>query len=331
MEIGLCSLSLLDRGWDEALDTLVANGVRWIEADAGGHIPKQHYDPHALLADPGALERFRDSLESRGIRIAAFGCYGNPVHPDPDRRRRDHDDFVATCRLARELGVDRVAVISGCPPGSPTDRAPNWIVNSIYPDFRAAYTWQWEKCLIPYWQEAAQVADENGVRICIEPHGGDMVYNLETFVRLREAVGPAIGVNFDPSHLFWLGVDVFAMIKELGDAIYYVHAKDASIDEAAVRRQGLAPAVDFADWGNRSWVYRAVGSGHGVLFWREFATALRRAGYDDVVALELEDPFMVMDDTIELSLTTLRAALPVRPAPEGNWFDTYEWQEAKVE
>jgi sugar phosphate isomerase/epimerase len=331
MEIGLCSLSLLDRTWDEALDTLAANGITWIEADAGGHIPKDHYDPHALLADPDALARFRESLESRGLRIAAFGCYGNPVHPSAERRQRDHDDFAATCRLARELGVDRVTVLSGCPAGGPTDRAPNWIVNSIYPDFRSAYTWQWEKCLIPYWREAAALADESGVRICIEPHGGDMVYNHETFLRLRDAIGPTVGVNFDPSHLFWMGIDVFAMVHELGDAIYYVHAKDVSIDEAAVRREGLVPAVDFADWGNRSWVYRAVGSGHGLTFWRELLTCLRRVGYDGVVSLELEDPFLAMDDTIELSLTTLRAAMPTRPSPEGNWFDAYKWEGAEVE
>ena len=49
-----------------------------------------------------------------------------------------------------------------------------------------------------------------------------MVYNTETFSGSAQAVGPTIGVNFDPSHLFWMGVDVLAMIAELGDAIYYI-------------------------------------------------------------------------------------------------------------
>lgn len=331
MELGLCSVSLLDRDWEQALDTLARYEIRWIEANAGGHIPKEHFDPAELASDREALKRFADSLGERNIGIAAFGCYGNPVHPDEARRDRDHQDFVATCGLAAQLGVTRIAAISGCPPGGPHDRAPNWIVNSIYPDFRKAYEWQWEKCLIPYWTRAARIADDHGVRICIEPHGGDMVYNLETFRRLRDAVGPTIGANFDPSHLWWMGIDVLRMIEELGEAIYYVHAKDVQIECDIVARQGLVPAVDYADWNGRSWLYRAVGQGHDEIFWRSFVTTLRRAGYDDVVTLELEDPFLVMDDAIEMSLATLRAALPSSASPTGNWFDAYKWEAAEVE
>jgi sugar phosphate isomerase/epimerase len=331
MELGLCSVSLLDRTWEQALDALSRNGIRWVEANAGGHIPKDHFDPSQLLVDEKALARFTDALAQRGIGIAAFGCYGNPVHPTKARRDRDHQDFIATCALAQRLGVTRVATISGCPAGGPHDRAPNWIINSIYPDFRKAYEWQWEKCLIPYWLEAAQIAEDYGVRICIEPHGGDMVYNLETFQRLRDAVGPVIGANFDPSHLWWMEIDVLAMIRELGDAIYYVHAKDVQIEGAIVAQQGLVPAVDFADWSGRSWLYRAVGQGHDEHFWRKFVTTLRRSGYDDVVTIELEDPFLVMDDAIQMSVATLRAALPPSAPPPGNWFDSYKWEAAEVE
>ena len=239
MELGLCSVSLLDRSWEDVLDTVARYGLHWIEANAGGHIPKDHFDPVELANNKEALKRFADSLGRRNIQIAALGCYGNPVHPTESRRRRDQQDFVASCSLAEQLGVTRIATISGCPAGGPHDRAPNWIVNSIYPDFRKAYEWQWEKCLIPYWTEAARIADDHGVRICIEPHGGDMVYNLETFQRLRNAVGPTIGANFDPSHLWWMGIDVLAMIRELGNAVYYVHAKDVRIESDVVAADHL--------------------------------------------------------------------------------------------
>jgi len=331
VELGLMTVSLLDRSWGEALDTVASYGVHQVEANAGGHIPKDHFDPQALVSDSGALRRFRESLEARELRICAFGCYGNPVHPMLERRTQAHDDFVATCQLAGELGVDRVSVISGCPAGGPLDRAPNWIINSIFPDFANAYQWQWEECLIPYWQHASEVAGRYGVRICVEPHGGDMVYNAETFFRLRDAVGPTIGANLDPSHLFWMGVDVLAMIAELGDAIYYAHAKDVSFDRSVIRRQGLVPAGDFADWGSRSWLYRAVGNGHPELFWRDFVTALRRAGYDDVVVIELEEPFMSTSDALDASVAMLRAALPASRFPEGNWFDSYKWVPAEIE
>jgi sugar phosphate isomerase/epimerase len=331
MELGLCSVCLLDRSWEQALDTLARHKIHWVEANAGGHIPKDHFDPLELLADDEALARFADSLSQHDIRIAAFGCYGNPVHPTEWRRRRDHDDFVATCKLAERLGVTRVSVISGCPAGGPNDRAPNWIINSIYPDFRKAYDWQWEKSLIPYWREAARTAEDHGVQICIEPHGGDMVYNLETFERLRDAVGATIGATFDPSHLWWMGIDVLSMIRELAGAIYYVHAKDVQVDSGIVTRQGLVPAVDYADWNRRSWVYRAIGQGHDEQFWRAFVTTLRRTGYDDVVSIEIEDPFLTIDDAIDMSVATLRAALPRNAPPAADWFDNYNWEAADVE
>ena len=308
------TVSLLDRSWDEALDTIASYGVRHVEANAGGHIPKDHFDPQALAADPGALRRFRESLEQRELAVCAFGCYGNPVHPMLERRTQAHEDFVATCRLAGELGVDRVSVISGCPAGGPHDRAPNWIINSIYPDFANAYRWQWEECLIPYWQRAAEVADRHGVRICVEPHGGDMVYNTETFLRLRQAVGPTIGANFDPSHLFWMGVDVLEMIAELGDAIIHIcqgRLLRAVGDPTARPR----PGGRLRRLGARSWLYRAVGHGHPEAFWRDYVTALRRAGYDDVVVIELEEPFMSTGDALDASVSTLRAALPAAPFP----------------
>ena len=44
----------------------------------------------------------------------------------------------------------------------------------------------------------------------MEMHPGMLVYNVELLLRLRSAVGPVLGCNFDPSHLFWNGVDPVA-------------------------------------------------------------------------------------------------------------------------
>jgi sugar phosphate isomerase/epimerase len=326
MELGILLVGLFDRSWEDALDTAVSYGLRQVEPCGGGHIPKMHYDPQQLVSDDASFEAFRDSLESRGLEVCALGCHGNPVHPNPERRQAARDDFAATCRLAEMLGVGRVDVISGCPPGGPNDKSPNWIINSIYPDFKNAYRWQWDECLIPYWKEAARVAEEHGVVICMEPHGGDMVYNRETFLRLRDAVGPVMGMNVDPSHLFWLGVDTLEFIRELGEAICYAHAKDVSIETAVVRREGLAPACDFDDWDSRSWLYRAIGYGHPATYWRDYVTALRRAGYDGPVAIELEEPFMTIDDALAKSVELMRSVMPSEPTPTSSWFDNYEWE-----
>ena len=330
MDLGLVLVCYFDRSWEGALDAVVAQGLRYIEPCGGGHIPKVHYDPQRLAVDADALAEFRESISSRGLEICALATHGNPVHPDRDRARAHHDDFVATCKIAAELGVGVVDVISGCPGGSPTDRSPNWIVNSIFPDFKQAYEWQWNECLIPYWREAGAIAESHGVTIAVEPHGGDMVYNRETFLRLRDAVGPVIGANVDASHLFWMGIDPIRFIEDLGDAIVYAHAKDASVDEQVVRREGLVSACDFDDWDRRPWLYRAIGYGHPESFWRDYVMALRRAGYDGAVAIEIEEPYLTTDDAFAKCLQVMRAVVPSEGPPTSNWFEKYDWQATEV-
>lgn len=67
--------------------------------------------------------------------------------------------------------------------------------------------WQWENKVIPYWTEMGRFAESHNVNIAIEPHGGFSVHTPATLLKLREAVGEVIGANFDPSHVWWLGMD----------------------------------------------------------------------------------------------------------------------------
>jgi sugar phosphate isomerase/epimerase len=331
MELAACLVAFFDRSWEDALDTVKRYGVRLVEPCSGGHIPRVHYDPVVLATDDRAFAEFHESIIVRNLEVCALACHGNPLHPDAARRDTARTDFEATCRLAEKLGVQRVDVLSGCPSGGPHDRSPNWIINSIFPDFKTAYQWQWKECLIPYWREAASIASHHGVRICVEPHGGDMVYNSETFFRLRDAVGPAIGVNIDPSHLFWMGIDPILMITELGDAIIYAHAKDVSLNHEVVRRYGLASSCEFDDWEKRSWVYRAIGFGHPEAFWRDYIIALRRAGYDDALTIEIEEPYLTTNDAFRQSVELLASVMPLDGPPTANWFESYEWHEAEIQ
>src|ERR1700728_940673 len=105
MEIALMAASLLDRSWEETLDAAVADGIRVIEACGGGHIPKRHFDPRELATSPKALERFVESLETRQLRLCAFSCHGNPLHPDKEKAKWAHEDFAATCEVAAKLKV----------------------------------------------------------------------------------------------------------------------------------------------------------------------------------------------------------------------------------
>ena len=297
VELALMSASMLDRSWEAMLDAAVARGIRQIEACAGGHIPTLHYDPIRLVDDRDAAQRFNATLEERELRLCSFSCHGNPLHPEPARAASDHEDFVATCRLAAQLGVRHVSLLAGLPAGGPRDVTPNWVINSAFPGLGETYRWQWEERVLPYWTEAAKIADAHGVVLCIEPHSADVVYNVPTFLRLRAAIGPTIAMNFDPSHLWWQGTDPLAVVEAVGETIATCHIKDALLDEARIARDGALSPVSYDRWDDRPWTFSTPGYGHSELFWRQLVVALRRVGYAGTLSIECEDPFLAPDDT----------------------------------
>jgi sugar phosphate isomerase/epimerase len=321
------SASMLDRPWDAMLDAAVACGIGQIEACAGGHIPTGHYDPRELSTDRDALERFRSTVEQRGLELCSFSCHGNPLHPDPERAASDHEDFVATCQVASALGVRHVSLLAGLPAGGPGDATPNWIVNSAFPGLDDSYRWQWEERVLPYWREAASVADAHGVVLCIEPHSADVVYNPPTFERLRDEVGPVIAMNFDPSHLWWQGIDPIAVVESVGHAIATCHVKDALLDGRRIARDGALSPASYDRWDLRPWVFATPGYGHPELFWAQLVLALRRAGYGGALSIECEDPFLSPADTLARSADVLRRVLPEEPAPGVDWASRVAFKE----
>jgi sugar phosphate isomerase/epimerase len=145
-------------------------------------------------------------------------------------------------------------------------------------------------------------------------HPGFVVYNPRTLLRLRAEVGDVIGANMDPSHLFWQGIDPILSVRELGPAIFHVDAKDTVIDPHNVARNGVLDLVPRGDLAERPWMFRSVGDGHDLLFWKRFVGALRLAGYDHVISIEHEDALASTDEGIARAIATLRAALLSEPA-----------------
>ena len=109
-----------------------------------------------------------------------------------------------------------------------------WIVTSWPPETEEILRYQW-KAAVPVWKALAARARDHGVkRIALEFHGWQLVYNVETLRRLRSEVGDDIlGVNLDPSHLFWMGADPVEVARALADCIYHVHIKDVRLEPAA--------------------------------------------------------------------------------------------------
>jgi len=320
MKLGLFTALFHHLSLDEMLTALQPlPEITMLEIGAGGWPGQSHLDVTALLASRERAKDFRNRLSDSGYAISALSCHGNPVHPDPAIAQRDDAIFRRAVELAERLEVSVVVTFSGCPGGSPEDRTPNWITAAWPPEYAHALAWQWEQRLIPYWQSAARIVSDAGVRVALEAHPGFAVYNPETLLRLRAAAGPAIGINLDPSHLWWQGIDIPAAIAALGDSIFHVHAKDVAIDAANTARNGVLDTKSYRQMAQRSWLFRSVGWGHSELEWKRIVTALRLAGYDYVLSIEHEDALASIEEGLASAVATLSRVLLRQPPIDAWW------------
>jgi sugar phosphate isomerase/epimerase len=247
------------------LDSVARLGVETVEIGMGNYPGAEHLDPDVVLGDARELRKFRRAVDSRGLTISALSQHGNPLHPRQPYALASHRTWVKTVHLAEELELDTVIAFSGCPGDGPGASYPNWVTCAWPEEYNELVEWQWEARVIPYWAEQVEFARAHGVRVAIEMHAGFVVYNPATLLRLREATGPELGVNFDPSHLFWQGIDPVAAIAELGraGAIFHVHAKDTFLDSELARVNGPLDTTSLELDEERTWKFRTVGDGHG--------------------------------------------------------------------
>lgn len=309
MKLGIVSDSLANLSLTALADACVALGIEGVEVNTGNWSTAPHLDLALLVADAGARRAFRDVFAARGLEIIALNCNGNPLHPtDGARQSRCVAD---TIRLAGMLGVPKVCLMSGLPAGGPEDRLPNWVVSSWPPETGAILRWQWTEKLLPYWSDLARLAAEHGVaQLAVEMHGNQLVYNAPTLLRLREEVGPVVGANLDPSHLFWMGGDPLSAIDLLGAAIFHVHAKDTFLNAPRQAVTGLLDGGPLEDIAGRAWSYITLGYGHGESWWREFCYRLRMVGYDGWLSIEHEDVLLSRMEGVARSVGLLRAVAP---------------------
>lgn len=321
MKLGVFSTLYSQLAIEEALDKLVALGVDAVELGTGNYPGDAHCRPGELLSDPGAIDRFRKLVADRGLEISALSQHGNPLHPDLDRARNDHDVWRQTVLLAEALEVPVVNAFSGCPGDHDGAKAPNWVTCSWPPEFAEVLERQWTEKVVPYWTAEAAYADAHGINIGFEMHPGFVVYNPESLLRLRSACGDRIGANFDPSHLLWQGIDPVEAIKLLGaeTALFHVHAKDTYLDRANIARNGVLDTKHYSRVLERAWSFRTVGYGSGEKLWRDIMVTLRAVGYDYVVSIEHEDSLMSIDEGLAKAVELLHAVL-IRDPPAEMWW-----------
>jgi sugar phosphate isomerase/epimerase len=326
MKIGIFTALFGDKSLEETLDIVKAEGIEAVEFGAGAypgaaHLGKTHEGVEELINDKGKRDAFVRQVESRGLIISAISCHGNPLHPRRAVAEDHHRAFVNSVKLASALGVGVVNGFSGCPGDGPNAINPNWVTCAWPDEYRDILEWQWNSSVIPYWQEQHKLLDEHKVNFAIEMHPGFVCYANDNLLKLRNAVGSRIGANFDPSHLWWQGIDPIAAVRELGreGALFHVHAKDTRIDPYNCGRNGNLDTKSYGDVLQRSWVFRSVGFGHTVGWWKDFCSNLRMAGYDHVLSIEHEDGLMSPMEGLRKALSVLKQSVISESAGEMFW------------
>jgi len=318
LRVGVFTPLLSQYGLQDVLKKLKEHGITTVELGTGNYPGNAHCNL-SMLDDKAALAEFKKTLDGEGFTISALSCHGNPLHPDEKIARSHAETNEKSILLAERLGAPVVIDFSGCPGDSPHAKHPNWVTCPWPPEYLDVLKWQWEEVATPFWVKRGQFAADHGVKIAIEMHPGFLAYSPETMLRLRYIAGPSVGCNYDPSHMFWQGIDPIAAIRVLGDAIFHVHAKDTQVYERNLPMTGVLDTKPYTDERNRAWIFRTCGYGHGEQWWREFVSTLRMFGYDYVLSIEHEDSLLSAEEGLKRATAFLRDIVPGE-RPSAAWW-----------
>jgi sugar phosphate isomerase/epimerase len=285
-----------------------------------------HLDVRRAAADPAYVKEKRAILAKYKLGCWALGthlsgqCVGDrydprleafapaEVHGKPEALRQwAIDEMIAAPHAARAMGCGVVTGFMG---------SPIWHAWYSFPPTTEEMVEAAFQEILRAWTPIFDEYDRAGVRFALEVHPTEIAFDLYTAARLLDTFGhrPALGFNFDPSHLLWQGLEPHLFIREFGPKIYHVHMKDAGVTldgKAGI----LGSFLPFGDL-RRGWNFRSLG--HGDVNFEEIIRALNVAGYGGPLSVEWEDNGMDREVGAPESLEFVRG---VNFAPSGVAFD----------
>ena len=312
MKIGVFSDSLAKLSRREMFAWCAERGITDVELGVGawGPWPRPHLDL-ATIGDRKERDLLAGELKEHGLRLAAVNGAGNLLHPDPAKRKDAQTRFRAAVDLAVAFGVKRVVTMSGCPAGAGGGGLgifPCWATSA---DDERLFDWQMENEVGPFWRQTSDwlAKEAPEVMVCLEMHAGLTVFNAASFEVLTGYVGRNIGLNMDPSHFWWQGIDPLTVVEAFGDRIGWMHGKDTLLYPDRIRKHGVLHFAPPSDPSKAPWHFAPVGEGRDDAAWTTLINAVGKAGYDDVISIEHEDPRYDGEEGTARSLAGLRRAL----------------------
>ncbi|PRB75181.1 sugar phosphate isomerase [Arthrobacter sp. MYb214] len=323
MKLGVYNAILHNRPLAEALEVIAAQGLTGIELNTGGFLPPVHVpNIDEILESDIARDAFLAQFEGTGVEIYGLNCNGNPLHPNREIGQKHAEDIRRSIKLAARLGQTRVVTMSGLPAGDPNASTPNWVVNAWNSAALDQLDYQFG-IAAEFWKEIDELAVEHGVKVALELHPQNLVFNPASFRELLKRAGTSnIGVELDASHLFWQQMDPVAVVRDLGPWVFHAAAKDVRVNPNAAiqgvldnsfRKLGEdEPRTNLGgdEWANEwpknsAWDFVALGKGHDTAFWTEFLRALHEVDPEMMVNIEHEDTELGAVEGLEVAAKVL--------------------------
>jgi sugar phosphate isomerase/epimerase len=257
LHVGILTAPLRTQSLAELIPWAAQQGIRALEIDV-----RSGAQLEALTVEDAALEQLQGLLGTHKIQISSLACYTMLTGVSAEQVTQNRKELEAAIKLAARLGVGTVCTLAGFPtPGKNKAK-------TIAEDLPGAM------------RPVLDLAGKNGVKLALENWYATNIQHLDHWRGVFDALPDAhFGLNFDPSHLDWQGIDVIAAVYEFRDRIFHVHAKDVTVEPVQLARVG---------YNGDGW-WRYVLPGYGRIRWGEFIGTLRKIGYDDVLSIEHED------------------------------------------
>ncbi len=278
MKLGFVSAILADRSLDEVLDFAASENFGCVELMCWpvGKAERRYAGvTHVDVLDlsDGQTDEIRGKLIDKGVAISALGYYPNPLAADREEAETCIEHLGKVIAAAPKLGVDTVTTFIGRDPAKSIDD--NW------PRF------------LEVWKPLVRLAEDHGVRIAIEncpmlytgdewPGGKNLAISPAIWERMFDAIpSDHFGLNYDPSHLVWQGIDYLKPLRDFAEKLFHIHAKDVFLDRDKLDRVGiLATPLEY---------HTPKLPGLGEVDFGKFFAWLTEAGYVGSVCIEVED------------------------------------------
>lgn len=308
MKIGFCVVNYSELPVEEVVKLSADHGYDCVELPA--YVGNGQVDVEDILKNNKAKE-LKKMVESYGMTISSLsnhadsplvmGPYSDGTVSVCKGTKEEKIEFgtasmIRAAQLAAELEVPAVVAFSGM---ENYGRINDWPEPNGWKHEEEQFAEKWGRIFDKY--------QEYGVKVAFEPHPNNLVYDIQSTLRLLEVVNhhPSFAINLDPANVLFTGINLQTFVDELRGRIVLVHAKDCEIVHHNLAKGGLNMYMQDG-WGRLDRSFRFRIPGWGDVDWKRLISELFITGYDGVFNYEHEDVIMSRGDGIKKTIEFLR-------------------------